>query len=85
MHAENGRFWEAISKWEIALSLSQFGQFYCRLRGTVANGGDEEKGKDDKNKHRQEQAPSYESSEERLLDAELFEMKAQVAGRRRVG
>ena len=85
MHAENGRFWEAISKWEIALSLSQSGQFYCRLRGTVANGGDEEKGKDDKNKHRQEQAPSYDSCEERLLDAELFEMKAQVAGRRRVG
>ena len=77
-HAEDGRFWEAIRKWELALSLSEFSHLHCQHRGSVANGGNEERAKDDKLRDKIRFATSFDASEERVLDAQLLEMKAQV-------
>lgn len=77
-HAEAGRYWEAIKKWETALSLSQFNQIHCLHRGNVVNRGDEEMGKNERLRERAEFKNSFDSSEERVLDAQLLEMKAQA-------
>jgi len=77
-HAEDGRFWEAIRKWESALSLSEFSHIHCQYRGTVANGGDEERAKDVKCRDRIRFGTNFDASEERVLDAHLLEMKAQA-------
>jgi len=76
-HAEDGRFWEAIKKWESALALSEFNQIHCRHR-SVANGGDEEGAKAQRLKDKLDFKTSFDSSEERVLDAQLLEMKAQA-------
>ena len=76
--AEEGRYWEAIKKWESALVLSEFGQIHCQHRASVVNGGDEEKGKDEKLRQKSEFTKNFNLSEDRLLDAQLLEMKAQV-------
>lgn len=76
--AEEGRFWEAIKKWESSLSLSEFSQVHCQHRASLVNGGDEDKGKDEKLKRREEFKDTFQPSGDRLLDAQLLEMKAQV-------
>ena len=76
--AEESRFWEAIKKWESALSLGEFGRVQSLRLATVANGGDEEKGKDDKLAQKSAVEAAFVPSEDSLLDAQLLEMKAQV-------
>lgn len=78
--AEEGRFWEAIKIWESALALSEFSQIHCQHRAAVVNGGDEQKGKDEKLRQKSEFVKTFQPSEDRLMDAQLLEMKAQVGG-----
>jgi len=80
-HAEDGRYWEAVKKWEVALSLSGFYQKHFPNRGSVSvNGGDEEKGKNERLALKQHTQIGNDAgfSEDRILDAQLLEMKAQA-------
>ena len=62
------------------MALSEFNQIHCRHR-SVANGGDEEGAKAQRLKDKLDFKTSFDSSEERVLDAQLLEMKAQVRGK----
>ena len=69
----------------MALSLSGFYQKHFPNRGSVSvNGGDEEKGKNERLALKQHTQIGNDAgfSEDRILDAQLLEMKAQVRIRR---